>query len=88
MFKALAWKEWREQRAVVLAAMVLAFCLPPVLAAGKWLLNGRIDAHAVAVDTLMVYSMLLWPLTALLVSRQQKRIPDLARGRLHRGSRS
>ncbi|MCZ6747135.1 MAG: ABC transporter permease, partial [Acidobacteria bacterium] len=66
MLKALAWKEWREQRPVVLAAFLLTLLLPLLVALGKSMLSGRVDFGAVAYDCTLLYGALLWPLTALL----------------------
>ena len=66
MLKALAWKEWREQRPVVLVAFLLMLLLPLLVALGKSMTSGRVDFGALAFDCTLLYGALLWPLTALL----------------------
>jgi len=64
MVRALVWKEWREQRAVVLAGLLLAVALPPFLLAGMSLMGSRVDIIGLAQALPMVYAGLLWPLLA------------------------
>ena len=64
MVRALVWKEWREQRAVVLAGLLLAVALPPFLLAGMSLMGSRVDVTGLAQALPVVYAGLLWPLFA------------------------
>lgn len=64
MVRALAWKEWREQRAVVLTGLLLAVALPPFILAGMSLMGSRVDTGGLAQALPVVYAGLLWPLFA------------------------
>jgi ABC-type transport system involved in multi-copper enzyme maturation permease subunit len=64
MVRALVWKEWREQRALVLTGLLLAVALPPFLLAGMALMGRRVDLAGLAQVLPAVYGMLLWPLFA------------------------
>ena len=52
MLRALAWKEWREQRPVLGAALSLAILLPLFLLLKEWLSHDRALDLGCAVDEL------------------------------------
>jgi hypothetical protein len=64
MFRALVWKEWREQRMIVLAGLGIAVAMPFFLAAGASARARGLDLGDVAMLLPLFYSGLLWPLFA------------------------
>jgi ABC-2 type transport system permease protein len=62
MLKALAWKEWREQRPAILAGFALAAVLPVFVAAGSVLQDGGPRDLLTALP--IVFLGGLWPLMA------------------------
>jgi len=62
--RAMAWKEWRTQRPVVLAALGLTLIMPLFLAAGLLAMQKRLDSAGLA-DAMPVFVIgLVWPLFA------------------------
>lgn len=59
--RAIAWKEWREQRAVLLLGLLLSALLPLFLAAGSAALRGGVDLSDVADVQLVVLACLVAP---------------------------
>ncbi len=64
MLRALAWKEWREQRPLVLAGLGIAALMPFVLAAGTSAMSRRVDLASLAEVLPVVFAALLWPIVA------------------------
>ena len=62
--KALAWKEWREQRLTVLVGIVMSIATPFVMIAGSTTGGGRLDLAGLADVLPMVFAALLVPLLA------------------------
>ncbi len=65
MIKALAWKEWREQRANVVAGLGLAAALPLFVIAGGVAFSSGITARTLADAIPVLFALVLWPLFAL-----------------------
>jgi hypothetical protein len=65
MLRALLWKEWREQRSLVLAGLALAALLPLVVLAGATATSGAPTLRRVAEVLLVTFAVFLWPLAAL-----------------------
>ena len=65
MIRALAWKEWREQRANVVAGLGLAAALPLFVIAGGVAFSSGITARTLADTIPVLFVLLLWPLFAL-----------------------
>jgi hypothetical protein len=65
MLKALIWKEWREQRSLVLAGLGLAAMLPLVALAGEAAFSGAPRLRGVAEVLPVIFAIFLWPLAAL-----------------------
>jgi len=65
MIRALAWKEWREQRSLVLSGLALAAVLPLVVFAGGAALSTVVSLRRLADVVPVVFAVLLWPLFAL-----------------------
>jgi len=64
MLRALAWKEWREQRPVILSGLVLAALLPLFLIAGASGMARSANLADLAGLLPAAYALLLWPLFA------------------------
>ncbi len=64
MIRALLWKEWRQQRSLVIAALVLAAILPLFLAAGAMASRGVAPMHELTSALLPLYALTVWPLFA------------------------
>lgn len=64
MVKALLWKEWREQRPIVLTGILLAALLPFFMMAGRAGYGGKTDLATLVAATLLVNVCVLWPLFA------------------------
>jgi hypothetical protein len=60
--RALAWKEWREQRGVVLAGLATAICLPLIAIAGSALSARGVDIPGSVELLPAAFAFLLWPL--------------------------
>jgi ABC-type transport system involved in multi-copper enzyme maturation permease subunit len=61
---ALAWKEWREQRPLILAALGSAVAMPFFMIAGSIVTSRKIDVSALADIMPVIFASLLWPLFA------------------------
>lgn len=59
--RAIAWKEWREQRPVFLMGVILSAMLPALLAAGSAALRGSVEFSSVADAQLIVLVCLVAP---------------------------
>lgn len=62
--RALAWKEWREQRGVVLAGLALAASMPFILMAGSSASARGVDLPGIAEALPGLIITLVWPLFA------------------------
>ncbi|HZE88511.1 MAG TPA: ABC transporter permease subunit, partial [Verrucomicrobiae bacterium] len=65
MLKALFWKEWREQRPLVVAGLVLAGLWPIFIAAWSWSSHGGRSLATIGGDVLLTNALILWPLLAI-----------------------
>ncbi len=59
--KALVWKEWREQRPLVIAGLLLAAAMPLFLIAGAATLQRSVDLATLADAMPLFLAGLLWP---------------------------
>jgi ABC-type transport system involved in multi-copper enzyme maturation permease subunit len=64
VLRALAWKEWREQRPLVLAGLGVAALMPFFQAAGASAMSRSIDLASLAEVLPVVFAALLWPIVA------------------------
>ena len=64
MTRALVWKEWREQRPIVIAGLALALALPPLLAVGMTAIGRYKDLASLAGTVPGIVAVLMWPLMA------------------------
>jgi len=62
MLKALVWKEWREQRPLLLSGLLLAALWPLFMAAFKYSSSAPLDLASVAEALPIAYALVLWPL--------------------------
>ncbi len=61
VFRALGWKEWREQRSLVLAGLAASAMLPPLLIAGAAAMQLKLDYAALSETMLITLAALVWP---------------------------
>lgn len=64
MLKALLWKEWRTQRSLVLAGLVMALLLPAFLMAGALVTETGVSLYDLSVGLVPLYVLLVWPVFA------------------------
>jgi ABC-type transport system involved in multi-copper enzyme maturation permease subunit len=64
VLRALAWKEWREQRPLVLAGLVVALFMPLLLVAGASGMSRKLDIASLAEVLPVFFAALLWPIIA------------------------
>ncbi|MFQ5743863.1 MAG: ABC transporter permease subunit, partial [Acidobacteriota bacterium] len=64
MLKALAWKEWREQRPLMLTGMALCVAMPFFLAAGMSVVETRQGFRGLAEMLSLTLALVIWPLFA------------------------
>jgi len=62
MLRALAWKEWREQRSLVLAGTALAIVLPVLLFMVATVSLPRFSGRGLADVTALAFALMLWPM--------------------------
>ena len=62
--RALLWKEWREQRPVVITGLVLSVMMPLFLIAGASTMKREIDLNALAGSMPLFLGIVVWPLLA------------------------
>lgn len=62
--RALLWKEWREQRPIVITGLVLAAMMPFFLIAGASTMKRELDLHALANTMPLILAVVMWPLLA------------------------
>ena len=62
MHRALMWKEWREQRAVMFAGLLVTILMPLFLFAGMSLRPRPVDLGSLSEALPGLYVILLWPL--------------------------
>ncbi|MBI3448675.1 MAG: PD40 domain-containing protein [Acidobacteria bacterium] len=65
MLKALFWKEWREQRPLVVAGLVLAALWPIFIAVWSASARGGRSLATLGGDLLFTNALILWPLLAV-----------------------
>lgn len=59
--RAMAWKEWREQRSVLLGGIVIVILLPLFLGAGSAAFRGEIDFGWISEALVLSLLCLVWP---------------------------
>lgn len=64
MFRALLWKEWREQRLVVAAGLVVAALMPFIIEGASRLGSRRPVADLMPQALMIAYALFLWPMLA------------------------
>jgi len=64
MLRALAWKEWREQRALVVAGVVLALTMPVLVVAASTAAATPLTMRRLADVVPVIFAVLLWPMIA------------------------
>jgi ABC-type transport system involved in multi-copper enzyme maturation permease subunit/Tol biopolymer transport system component len=62
--RALLWKEWREQRPIVVTGLVLSLLMPFFLMAGASTMKREIDFNALANVMPLFLALAMWPLLA------------------------
>ncbi|MBW2278855.1 MAG: ABC transporter permease, partial [Deltaproteobacteria bacterium] len=62
--RALLWKEWREQRPIVITGLVLAALMPFFLIAGASTMKRELDFNALANTMPLFLGAVVWPLLA------------------------
>ena len=62
--RALLWKEWREQRPIVVTGLVLSLLMPFFLMAGASTMKREIDYNALANVMPLFLALAMWPLLA------------------------
>lgn len=65
MCRSLLWKEWRDQRGVLVSSLVLVVVVPAIMA-GATVVMGRADDALRVLEVLpFAYPLVLWPLIAI-----------------------
>ncbi len=64
MLRALIWKEWREQRPLVIAGIALSTLMPFVLFAVAAATMPRFNGQRLADMTVVAFALLMWPMFA------------------------
>jgi len=62
--RALMWKEWREQRPIVITGLGLALLLPPLLIAGAGVMRREVNLATLADAVPLTFVLVVWPLLA------------------------
>ena len=70
MTRALMWKEFREQRPLILAALIIVLVLPLFLIGGLWFGASRSNIASLSGTLTTIVLLLVWPLFALAVGAQ------------------
>ncbi|HZI95431.1 MAG TPA: ABC transporter permease subunit [Patescibacteria group bacterium] len=65
LIRALAWKEWREQRALVVTGVALAILIPLLLMVGEAAAGRPLDMATLAGILPGIYILMLWPLLSV-----------------------